>query len=421
MSDQEPSSHESDLERDSNAGRGKRKRSLDEAKSEDDLEGGGAQDSQLSMQSIDEEFMCTICLNTLTEPYIVIPCLHSFDKECLVSWWRGHTTCPTCKSQSTSAKPAFQLKSIITHLNKKRKNSSLPPGSSSHSNEEIFPGGHGDEDDEDENLSDEDEDAENNATNLLLWPCMACTANNPTGYICPNPIPLPSAEELRAVGLDPITATPPARETRKLSLDHPSVTGKQGVSDHQQCRGCGNYVPNGINRVIQCITCDGIYCSNIDPHGCPMNIELLSRSRTELMVTSIRTLIGYFSPMEFRNNAEEVARFENYVQNRPLDIRIILSGVFDHKYEQAREDLNDAEADRLWGPDSKHCTNCSINILSTTLFDWWKEERKRSLDRGDNILPDRPDCWYGRECRTQTHNRNHAERYNHVCENTHRQ
>lgn len=60
MSDRDPSSHGSELEL-TDTDRGKRKRETDEAKSEDNLEGGGV-DSQLSMQSIDEEFICSTCI-----------------------------------------------------------------------------------------------------------------------------------------------------------------------------------------------------------------------------------------------------------------------------------------------------------------------------------------------------------------------
>lgn len=30
----------------------------------------------------------------------------------------------------------------------------------------------------------------------------------------------------------------------------------------------------------------------------------------------------------------------------------------------------------------------------------------------------RPNCWYGNQCRTQLHKLNHAEKFNHICEKT---
>jgi len=34
-------------------------------------------------------------------------------------------------------------------------------------------------------------------------------------------------------------------------------------------------------------------------------------------------------------------------------------------------------------------------------------------------IRNRPDCWYGRKCRTQTNKQDHARNYNHICEQTH--
>ncbi len=29
---------------------------------------------------------------------------------------------------------------------------------------------------------------------------------------------------------------------------------------------------------------------------------------------------------------------------------------------------------------------------------------------------ERPNCWYGNECRTQIHKQDHAKKYNHICD-----
>ncbi|GJJ13085.1 hypothetical protein Clacol_007335 [Clathrus columnatus] len=341
-------------------------------------------------QSIDEEFASASihCRNRIQGRFTavwaqindvsVIPCLHSFDKECLVSWWAEHSTCPTCKSRSTSAKLAFQLKSIITRLNKRRKNEVILPVI--HSNDEIFPArlsGHrnGNEDEDLSNVlnDDDDDDVDTNEASQLLWPCFTCSPGNPTGYVCPNPILPPNIAEIQAVGLDPATTVAPERHQRKLALTDPSAIGR-----------CGNYVPNAIPNQIRCgclniylgSNCDGIFCSNVDPDGCPGDAEL--------PFMSPHTFSNHF-PFGIKNNIEEVARYQDYVQGRPLTAGNILSALFDVKQEQTREDLNDAEANRLWGQGTWYCSICVTNVLSTTLFDWWKKERKNSLDRGDKF------------------------------------
>jgi hypothetical protein len=41
---------------------------------------------------------CVICLDSITEPSVAIPCNHSnFDYLCLLSWLEQQPSCPLCK------------------------------------------------------------------------------------------------------------------------------------------------------------------------------------------------------------------------------------------------------------------------------------------------------------------------------------
>ena len=40
---------------------------------------------------------CVICLDTITEPSVAVPCKHTnFDFLCLVSWLQRRRSCPLC-------------------------------------------------------------------------------------------------------------------------------------------------------------------------------------------------------------------------------------------------------------------------------------------------------------------------------------
>lgn len=60
------------------------------------------------------------------------------------------------------------------------------------------------------------------------------------------------------------------------------------------------------------------------------------------------------------------------------------------------------------------CFACATQIFSQLVYNYRAAIPKSSLPRE---VAERQDCWYGRECRTQTHNLNHAKRLNHICEN----
>ncbi|KAJ3139800.1 hypothetical protein HK100_010977 [Physocladia obscura] len=60
---------------------------------------------------------------------------------------------------------------------------------------------------------------------------------------------------------------------------------------------------------------------------------------------------------------------------------------------------------------SKICKNCADSILMELMEDYCVENK--GLIHGE--LQFRPNCWYGRECRTQQ-NKSHAIKYNHFCD-----
>ena len=70
------------------------------------------------------------------------------------------------------------------------------------------------------------------------------------------------------------------------------------------------------------------------------------------------------------------------------------------------------------------CGNPSFHTAHFTPRFWERSLASSPLCRYREALPAgelpdavlrRPNCWYGSECRTQVHNRQHAERLNHIC------
>ncbi|KIJ45084.1 hypothetical protein M422DRAFT_29934 [Sphaerobolus stellatus SS14] len=396
----------------------------------------GGYDVGESQNSIDEEFKCAICLDTMTVPYTIIPCLHTFDKDCLLLWWKTNSNCPTCKKNSRSAKSAFQLKAIMERVHKKRKSKkSKKSPTPSGDNTEIFPENrvhdHGDDDDDDDAVDDDDHYDSDGSDHYiytpgegLVWPCDACSPNHPSGYTCPNPIPAPTNEEIqeeqarRGAGNTPVG--PPARGERRTFLNSFEAQGKPGVDQHVACVSCGTYIPRHIPVPIKCSHCSQFYCEKFDPAGCPRGTTFYPRSEVKLPDNAVIHLPHLFPP-NIRGNRYECSRFVDFLNAKDLTGDDIPPEIFIAKHQQVSEDINDQAADEYWGPNSHFCQRCVLDVVTgMPLFDWWLKKRQESLDNNEGIVVTKPDCWYGIDCRTQTHNDGHAERLNHICHNTRR-
>lgn len=64
--------------------------------------------------------------------------------------------------------------------------------------------------------------------------------------------------------------------------------------------------------------------------------------------------------------------------------------------------------------DQYACTSCAQNVFQHLVY------THRAAIGPENFpaSSSRPDCHWGRNCRTQQHNLGHAKRFNHICEQT---
>ncbi|KAG7088760.1 hypothetical protein E1B28_012726 [Marasmius oreades] len=86
-------------------------------------------------------------------------------------------------------------------------------------------------------------------------------------------------------------------------------------------------------------------------------------------------------------------------------------------YEQVVEELLNSDYKQPefddWRADDSLCTDCLTKFLKENLHLWLLDKK---IQAGDDVPKD--DCWYGWNCRTQTHNADHARKLNHICEPT---
>ncbi|KAJ7596041.1 hypothetical protein C8J56DRAFT_1043138 [Mycena floridula] len=101
----------------------------------------------------------------------------------------------------------------------------------------------------------------------------------------------------------------------------------------------------------------------------------------------------------------------NYLRN--LDNQYSGPGIPDF-YPTMMKELFDVKlpAYASWNMHDWLCTDCIQRFISDNLHLWLLErQRKDGVAIND-------DCWYGYNCRTQTHNQTHAQKLNHLCQPT---
>lgn len=135
-----------------------------------------------------------------------------------------------CRLPSTSARFSFQIKAIVEHVDGKRRRKRKAV-TTNLDQKEIAPFGrdppahdqarNDDDDDEDDegndsqNSDEEDDDvAPERTVGNLLFPCPSCHPDNATGYVCPQPIPVPTPQQIQdeqAIQGNQWIVGPPAR------------------------------------------------------------------------------------------------------------------------------------------------------------------------------------------------------------------
>ncbi|KAJ3433234.1 histone H3.1 [Anaeramoeba flamelloides] len=91
-------------------------------------------------------------------------------------------------------------------------------------------------------------------------------------------------------------------------------------------------------------------------------------------------------------------------------------------YQSCLQDVTDKKFNKKEMPKyhwiNKHtqiCTKCWPNVFVELLYAWRSKIPNNHLPKD---VTNRIDCWYGRNCRTQKHNLLHAQKLNHICEQT---
>eukprot|EP00746_Dinoflagellata_sp_MGD_P136049 gnl/MRDRNA2_/MRDRNA2_70039_c0_seq1.p1 gnl/MRDRNA2_/MRDRNA2_70039_c0~~gnl/MRDRNA2_/MRDRNA2_70039_c0_seq1.p1 ORF type:complete len:595 (+),score=96.16 gnl/MRDRNA2_/MRDRNA2_70039_c0_seq1:214-1785(+) len=374
-----------------------------------------------------EDAICPICQEVLHRAVSVIPCLHNGCSACLSSWFArpGQNTCPLCRIKVTAVQRNRTLEGMIEKLlsvDPKRKRSldvlaeldaadvlstagydlsklrpagpggpGAPLGGAASDDDEAF-------EDADEEYSDGDNDTPDEHEGAQ---CFNCVAPDPhDGFCCRTVVGRPRHVNCIECGdLMPLRpGTAPLRfQSCGICLKYLCAPTRA------ECRGA----PRGF-----------VASMCLELVGTPALKKLRDLDITEEFGLMYKALNG---------NTFEQGLLEEYLRSRDLRLKDKVlellanpnpAGVpavrvnFEHM--TIAGNVPELPSHAPW-QDIVSCRACAIAVLEGVVY----AIRQRIPD-GD--LPargqGRENCWYGRGCRTQLHNEEHAQRLNHICEVT---
>ncbi|EJD48649.1 hypothetical protein AURDEDRAFT_150800 [Auricularia subglabra TFB-10046 SS5] len=164
--------------------------------------------------------------------------------------------------------------------------------------------------------------------------------------------------------------------------------------------------------------------------GGQAGIHLYNRTNWRYL-RRMRDTVGYWLslPHNLGYNRGETLMLHQYLANNPARrsqtsdteqprLGNILEDLFDlpNVITSARLQQHMAQDGfALRTPDDWMCDGCIQAFMQQRLWIWWYRQKLLGRVLNETV---REDCWYGYECRTQTHKPEHAARLNHLCVNT---
>ncbi|KAF9071181.1 hypothetical protein BDP27DRAFT_533698 [Rhodocollybia butyracea] len=342
-----------------------------------------------------QELECGCCSELLYKPVMVTPCQHFFCGSCCQLWIRnGGTSCPACRSVSTTASPSRPLQLVLDTLLRSAPHKARAIREREQA-DEIYKSG------TTMRFPSPREASPEPLVNIsaeYARPCPHCSPNNPYGWICPQPIPDPV--------VDPDHA---------WHLDDGIPTG------HSQCGNCETFLALNAPTTTKCDFCLVRFCGVEVPTRCSAVPVILQQPHGFSDMGDLVVSTDVYE--SFGGNAVEVDILLDYLSAQDLSPRHIYRDIVKHIQEQPRQFLPLVESELFdihtipnmehdpSAPHNRICRQCACEIFIWGLKDWWVRERKKGFL--EEHVMNRKDCPKGDDCMMQK-DLVHAKEFNHI-------
>ncbi|CEL55737.1 E3 ubiquitin-protein ligase CHFR [Rhizoctonia solani AG-1 IB] len=358
---------------------------------------------------------CGICLQLYVDPVALLDCLHLACGSCAKEWLKSSDSCHQCRGPVRGARDSHHTLAVVEAYQLVAPNSSLcqerTPEIIASLRESYKPGqqltiGEGNEDDSDGHSgSSEDEDEYNesyreglDSGGLRLYDdsCPFCDPSNESnnGFVCPQPC-----------------------------IRSNDDTGMRTIPvGHTLCSQCYRFLPvRDELHNTRCAVCTRTTCSEFGKTCLSGSVE--DRPELHLAVLSDVEFPSYFGfPLThaFGDNEHERDIFSTWATGSGLDLQDLFREILAFRGPHVPKaswhgNANGAIGSPYVTVDDKVCVSCTLDLVESSLFEWWLSKRQSGTAELPEDVTTRDDCWYGIECRTARHNYRHARTYNHIC------
>lgn len=338
-------------------------------------------------ESLESALSCPICSDYLYRPVAAIACLHTFCGSCLVPWLKRSSHCPNCRTRVTAIKDDHRTNNLLEmyiklHPEKARTEEDKVDLDKIYKPGDVFRITRAADDYSDEEGNDDDEEDEDEEDlEFRMPPCYYCYPLDPLqdGPACEHPIPPPPA---------PVDG----------------AEYMEGIGHHTSCSVCMRTMPR--REGTACESCALNWCGSLFICARPHVLKKFEDMRHFPIFGGWAAHFNLFG-----NNTVERGIYNRWVQDSQLQDSDIVDRFKEWFLEEAAK-VDFVPGIPIMRPTSQTilCETCFLHWMRVCFPDWWINEKEKS-----GVVDNRPKCWYGKNCRTQGHNLDHATRLNHAC------
>ncbi|AYU76454.1 hypothetical protein, conserved [Leishmania donovani] len=338
------------------------------------------------------ELTCSVCKSIFHRPCSVLPCMHVFCAGCISGWMaQGEQhACPKCRVSITDVRPTHRLQSCAENYLLANPASRRPAEELAQLDaaDKIHPLGMRTGKRSRSDNSDCDGDGK-------------CGSHSDGG-----------SDTVRAVRHAALVFghAVPLAGPKCAECDTPSsIDGFQcpAGGPHLRCSACRSCFAERplCGRPQRCHVCHLAFCHLYRAGGCACT------DGTSFQPFKEHEPFSVLPPQTFSGNTIEQNILSHYLASHSILVKDVWSAAL-AKFEGGEWVPDMVLINGAIRADSPVCRRCAATVFAGLLFAY---RRHLASDELPESVNKRPNCWYGKECRAQFHNEQHAQNYNHVC------